>query len=241
MRRRLLYYVIKYAGNYDRVTRALKNNEKYHTIKCRDNYISIYDDIYPKSLLALKKPPYILFYKGDINLINQKASAVVGSRKACNYGIVYTEKLSAKLAKQEVVVSGMAKGIDTYAHLAAIKHGHSIAVLGSGINYVYPKSNQQLYLQLCKNHLVISEYPNMTIPKPYYFPFRNRIIAALANKVYVTQASMRSGTMLTVNEALELNKDVYVLPYRVNDYFGGGCNYLIQQGANLIMAEDLDH
>ncbi len=134
----------------------------------------------------------------------------------------------------------MAKGIDTYAHIGSMKHGKTIAVLGSGINFIYPKSNEKLYNDLADNHLIISEYPDMCIPRPYYFPFRNRIIAALASKVYVTQASIRSGTMITVNEALELNKDIYVLPYRIDDYFGSGCNYLIQQGANLILNEELE-
>ena len=239
MRKRVLYYAIKYSGDYNNIKRAIENNEYYKIVKTNSKYLTIYDQPYPNSLLQLKRPPFILFYKGDISLLNYPAVSIVGSRKMTFYGSKYTKVLTQKLKKDRVIVSGMAAGIDAVAHLEAVTKGKTIAVLGCGINYIYPKSNTNLYNNLSLNHLIVSEYPDTLPPKPYFFPFRNRIIAALGESVYVMQASLRSGTMLTVNEALELNKSIYVLPYRIDDSEGFGCNYLIQQGANVILIDDL--
>ncbi len=239
MRHKILAYSLKYDGNYDKIVRAIRRNETYEKPVYKGNYITLGEKDYPKSLMQLLKPPLILYYKGDISLLSRKCVSIVGSRRAKSYGIQETRKLVNSLSSDVVIVSGMALGIDSVAHNSAIGNSHkTIAVLGSGINYVYPKSNQHLYTKLCQHHLVISEYPDYTTPKPYFFPFRNRIIAALGECLYVMQASMKSGTMLSVNDALDLNKEVYVLPYRINDIDGEGCNYLIQQGANILMYEN---
>lgn len=239
MRNQILYYAIKYSGDYHKIKNALIKKEYYKKIKCKDKFITIVDKNYPKKLKMLKKPPLIIFYKGDIRLLNKAAIAVVGSRKMSSYGCYYTKEIVRNLSKKYVIVSGLAAGIDAQAHISAIKHGRTIAVLGCGINYIYPKSNKSLFKKIEENNLIISEYPSQIKPKPYFFPFRNRIIAALGNSVIVSQAKIKSGTMLTVNEALELNKDIYVLPHRIDDYAGSGCNYLIQQGANVILIDDL--
>ncbi|NLC54674.1 MAG: DNA-protecting protein DprA [Erysipelothrix sp.] len=239
MRERILYYALKYDGDYNKIAKAILNKESYKKANCKDNFIIIGDKDYPKKLLSLKKPPFILFYKGDIKLLKKEAVAIVGSRKMTLYGKKYTNQIASILSNKYVIVSGLAAGVDSEAHKSSIIKGKSIAVLGSGINYIYPKSNTNLYNYMQKDNLIISEYPNGVVPKPYYFPFRNRIIAALSKSVVVTQAALRSGTMLTVNEALELNKDIYVLPYSIEDSAGSGCNYLIQQGANIILIEDL--
>lgn len=239
MRNRILFYAIKYSGDYNKIKKAITNNEPYKIIKSNYNFIVIDDPQYPDNLLRLKKPPFILFYKGDISLLKRECVGVVGSRKITYYGRKYTKIISEILSRKYVIVSGLAKGVDSEAHKSALVGGNTIAVLGSGINFVYPKNNINLYNEISKNNLIISEYPNDVVPKPYYFPFRNRIIAALSKSIIVTQAAMRSGTMLTVNEALELNKDVYVIPYSINEIAGRGCNYLIQQGANIILIDDL--
>lgn len=239
MRNRILYYAHKYSGDYNKIKKAVESNEPFKNIISKSDFITIYDIGYPDKLKNLKKPPFILFYKGDISLLKKASIGIVGSRKISIYGQKYTRIITKHLAKKYVVVSGLAAGVDGEAHKVALKYGSSIAVLGSGINYVYPKSNTSLYNEMIKSNLVISEYPDDVIPKPYFFPFRNRIIAALSESIIVTQATIRSGTMLTVNEALELNKSVYVLPYRIDDQDGNGCNYLIQQGANVILIDDL--
>ena len=126
----------------------------------------------------------------------------------------------------------MARGIDAVVH----KHSlHSIGVLGCGLDVHYPLENEDLYCEMAEHQLLITEYPPGVKPLRRHFPFRNRIIAALGEGVIVTQAALRSGTMLTVNEALDLGKEVYTVPYRLTDSEGAGCNSLLQQGANIIL------
>ena len=133
----------------------------------------------------------------------------------------------------------MAKGVDGVAHQTAIDHhGKTIAVLGTGIEYCYPYCHKDIYEQLKKDHLVISEYPFMTSPQRKLFPFRNRIVAGLSQAVLISEAKRKSGTMITVGYALEQGKDVYAVPSRIDDY--QGCNAIIQQGAKLILnVEDI--
>lgn len=236
MQRKLLYFAVKYTGNYDKITKALKSKEIVGNVQYEGEYITIVDSNYPKSLLKLHKPPYVIFYKGDIDLLNSQCVSVVGSRAACEYGITNTVKLISHIGHKNTIVSGLALGIDAWAHKSALNNNFkTIAVLGSGIDYIYPFRNKRIYESIVENGLIISEFPGLTKPKPYYFPFRNRLIAALGDCLYVMQASMRSGTLLTVNEALELNKEIFVLPYRVDDVEGLGCNWLILQGANILI------
>ena len=225
----LLYYSIKYQGNYFKIKNALLNNEPYHVIRSKNNYFTILDKEYPLSLKRLKQPPYILYYLGDISLLKNSLISIVGSRNATNYGKKMTSLIVEDLNKDYTIVSGMALGIDKIAHQSAL---NTIAVLGSGINYVYPYSNLDLYNDLIKNHLVISEYPNFTKPKPYYFIARNRIVAALGEALIVTQATRISGTFSTVDYALDLGKNIYTIPYQMDDLSGSGCNYLLQEGAS---------
>lgn len=239
MQTKLLYYAVKYVGNYDKITQALKLDENVEYIEYRGKYITILDDCYPKSFLNLHKPPYVIFYKGDIKLLNSHCVSVVGSRRASGYGLSNTMKLVKNVGVDYTIVSGMALGIDACAHKSALDNKYkTIAVLGSGIDYIYPYKNKDIYNDILVNGLIISEFPGNTKPKPYFFPFRNRLIAALGSKLYVMQAGMRSGTLLTVNEALELNKEIYVLPYRIDDSEGLGCNWLILQGANILIDND---
>jgi len=232
----LLYYALKYYGNYDRIMYAIYTNEYWEKVETNLLYITILDDEYPVSLRMLKKPPYVLFYKGDISLLKEKKCSIVGSRKPCAYAIEFTINATKMLSDKFVVVSGLAKGIDGIAHQSAIDRGKTIAVLGSGINYCYPKENEELYETISLEHLVISEYPNALPPKKYYFPFRNRLIAALGDFLLVTQAGNRSGTMITVNDALDLGKEIYTIPYSIDNTCGDGCNILIEQGAQIILS-----
>ena len=147
-----------------------------------------------------------------------------------------TEQVVRMLDKY-TIVSGLAKGIDSIAHYNAKK---TIAVIGNGLNVYYPYENRQLYELLFDKQLVLSEYPLDVVPLKRHFPFRNRIIAALGQAVIVTQAKEKSGTMLTVNEAINLNRDVYCIPYSYDDESGIGCNLLIQQGANMIIQNNLN-
>lgn len=239
MREQLLAYALKYNGEYDRMKKAIQDDEAWQMPEYKGHYLTILDENYPKALLLLEDPPFILFYKGDIRLLENEYLGIIGSRLASSVGLNYTAYLIKKCPLRYGIVSGLAKGIDAAAHANAIRCGRStIGVIGCGIERVYPQENQYLYEQMAVNQLILSEYPEHTPPYASHFPWRNRIIAALAKRIVVVEAKEKSGTMLTVNEALRLDKDVYVFPYRYDDAFGKGCNMLIQQGANMLVFDE---
>ena len=237
----LIYFAVKYDGDFDRIMTALQLREDApieeiekvnKSLKCKTLTLLDYD--YPLKLKQMKYPPIVLFYYGDITLLDQEQTlAVVGSRDYSKYGKFCTEKIVSELAKGRVIVSGLARGIDTLAHECAIKNGgRTIAVLGSGIDNCWPPENQELYEEIKKNHLVISEYPGMSIPDRKHFPMRNRIVVGLSNGVYVPQInSYMSGTMISFAIAAEMNKDVFVAPYPLGSDTAN--NKLIDEGASI--------
>lgn len=232
----LITCAIEYQGEYTKIANAFYNDEKDFKQIIKADAITILDKDYPQDLKALPNPPLVLFYKGHRELISGPKVAIVGSRVPCEYAIYTTKKLSEQLAKNYVIVSGLAKGIDACAHLGALQN-HTIGVLGCGIDYIYPRCNLPLYEEMKKSQLIISEYPGKVKPLAYHFPFRNRIIAGLSQSLYVMQAGLKSGTLITVNEMLNLNRDVYALPYEAIDPNGIGTNRLINEGANMILPE----
>ena len=198
-------------------------------------YTTIVSESYPDLLKKQYRPPFVLFYRGDISLLQHigKNVAVVGSRECTDYGIEMTKKIVRVVAKEYVIVSGMAKGIDAIAHQTAIDvGGKTIAVLGGGVDYCYPPTNLKLYKEIKKNHLVISEYPGAIMPKPENFPRRNRIIAMLSRGTIVTEAYAKSGTLTTVMFTLQCNRLLMCVPYLAN--VNSECNRLIKQGAFMI-------
>lgn len=227
----LCSYAIQYDGKWDLITKAISKKEK-PIVQATKNFICIYDDIYPDSLRNLRYPPWVLFYKGNIELLRKKAVGIVGSRNFSAYGEHCTKKIVSILSKKYVIVSGLAKGIDGIAHEEAIRLGNrTIGIIGSGFSVEYPYCNKHLYKEMKKNQLIISEYPEHVGVRKEHFPWRNRLIAALSDALFVTEASVRSGTMLTVNEAITLNKDIYCVPYPIEESTISGCNLLISQGA----------
>lgn len=237
MRDYLIRLAIKYSGDYFKIEKAIKNNEAISKNIPLQQAITVIDNDYPKSLLMLKKPPFVLFYKGNKDLLKNEMVAVIGSRKISEYGCKATIEVVNLLKDKYTIVSGLAKGVDSIASMYAKS---SIAVIGNGINVSYPASNANLYQYMMDKQLIISEYPKDVLPQKKHFPFRNRIIAALSKSVVVTQAAIRSGTMITVNEALALNKDIYCIPYPYDDISGQGCNLLIQQGSNIFLLNNLN-
>ncbi len=238
----LAAFAIKYNGNYDDIFFAIKNRQyisktsiDYYLGNLSCKYITILDNDYPKQLMNVHKPPFVLFYYGDINLIKNynRSVSIVGSRNCSDYGIKATSLISKSVAKSLIIISGMAKGIDSVAHKTCLKNGgKTVAVLGSGIDYIYPKENDSLYKEIKLNGLVISEYPNNVAPSSTNFPFRNRLIAALSKVLLVTEANDRSGTLTSINHALEANTIVCCIPYPFNN--SSLCNKLIKEGARLI-------
>ncbi len=232
-REQLIALSIKYRGEYFNIEKAVKNNE-HGTLDKEVKAITILDSEYPEKLFDLKYPPYVLFYEGDINLLNEVCIGVVGSRNPCDYALKATEGLCKNT--REVVVSGLAKGIDACAH---VNSKRTIGILGCGIDYIYPYCNKKIIEDVKRTGLVISEYPFKTEPLGFHFPFRNRLIGALSERLYVMQSAMKSGTMTSVNEALNLGKDVRVLPYDIFDECGQHNNRLIYEGATPIQCEEI--
>lgn len=241
MRRILLYFSLKYHGDYQLILQAIRQKEKVvkeklQTIeeKIQSKYVTIIDKDYPEMLKHINNPPWVLYYYGDLSLLNKKTLAIIGARKNTSYGKKMCQKIIRECKDYNCnVISGLAMGIDAIAHQSAFEFQLStIAVLGSGIDYCYPKSNIDLYNRIKAHGLLISEYPNLTKPQKQFFLVRNRLIAALSEQVVVIEASCQSGTMNTVTYALEFGKDVGCVPNLAT--LNSGCNQLIKQGAKLI-------
>lgn len=201
------------------------------------------DEDYPRLLRETPSPPPILYYRGEVDLqenLGQKPLvSIVGTRKPTEYGIRWTRQISTALAKNGfTVVSGMAEGIDTESHLATMKAGgRTLAVLGTGVDVIYPQKNRDLYKQILTSGLVLSEYPTKTPPDRTHFPRRNRIIAGLTRAVLVMEAPIKSGALITAQYANEFGRDVYALPGRLDDQPSQGCLKLLYQGAAPILRE----
>lgn len=240
----LIYFACKYEGDYEAIIKALRNREPIDD----DQYalyqenikglqiMTIVDLDYPNAFKTISHPPIVLFLKGDVSLLHnlQKSIAVIGTREYSQYGKEKTVEIVRDLvANDYLIVSGMARGIDGFAHETTLKHhGKTIAVLGSGINYPYPLSNKKLYEDIEKTGLIMSEYPHQTKPEPQFFKFRNRLVAALSRGVLIVEAKYRSGTVITVGYALERGVDIYCVPERAG--LESGCNKLIKDGAYLV-------
>ena len=198
---------------------------------------SILDDIYPWDLSEIYNPPALLFYQGNIDLLELPKVAVVGSRDSSKLGNQSVQKIIKELNNELIIVSGLARGIDTAAHMAALQNGgRTIAVIGTGLDVFYPKANKKLQSYIGKNHLVLSEYGPGEQPLKFHFPERNRIIAGLCRGVIVAEAKMRSGSLITCERAMEEGRDVFAIPGSILDGKSDGCHHLIQEGAKCIMS-----
>lgn len=201
-------------------------------------FIDIKSKYYPQKLRQIKNPPERLFYKGNLNLLNEISLAVVGTRNITNYGIKYAKEFTKEIALRDiVVVSGMAKGTDRIAHEETLNAGgKTIAVMGTGFNRIYPNQNIDIYERIInENGLIITEYEDNVEFKTKNFPYRNRIVSGLSEGVLVIEGAYRSGTSITANLAWQQKKKVYALPGRLDSSYGVGVNMLIQKGAKLVM------
>ena len=228
----LLCLSLKYKGNWDEIYQAIRNKKRITEEEGRDllasyksdaKVVVITDPDYPEALKKIYRPPFVLFYYGDFSSIKNQKHCVsyIGSRDSSAYG----EK--------------MAKGIDGVATKAALDAGgRAVGILGSGIDVCYPNSNEDIYKRLKTEGLLLSEYPEEVPPNKENFPARNRLIAGLSEVVVVGEADRHSGTLITVNYALEGGKEVACLPYPADQ--DSACNLLIKDGATLITsAEDV--
>ena len=200
------------------------------------SFISVKDADYPRKLAAVHDAPYALYYVGRLPDAAGKSIALIGTRKCSEYGRYMAKEFGAFLAQAGVqVVSGMARGIDGIGQRAALSvGGYSLGVFGCGVDICYPAENRELYEKLLAEGGVCSEYPPGIEPRAVLFPPRNRIISGLCDGVLVIEAKERSGTLITVDMALEQGREVYALPGRASDPLSAGCNRLIRQGAALV-------
>jgi DNA processing protein len=202
--------------------------------------ITVEDNDYPQNLKQIPDPPIVLYVKGALNVEDKLAIGIVGSRRATFYGLTNAEKFASELsALGFTIVSGMARGIDTYAHKGALKSGgRTIAVMGSGFSHIYPQENAQLFKEIARSGAVISEFPIDTLPLKENFPCRNRIISGLSMGVLVAEAARNSGALITADFALEQGREVFALPGELDSHNSFGTNGLIKQGAKLVSCLD---
>jgi DNA processing protein len=197
--------------------------------------ITIEDDKYPVNLKNIFDPPLVLYLKGKLKPEDSFAIGLVGSRRASFYGLSQAEGFSFNLAGYGfTIVSGLARGIDTYSHKGALKaRGRTIAVIGSGFNYLYPAENRELAEEISKNGAIVSEFSLNTKPLPQNFPRRNRLISGMSLGVLVVEAAKNSGALITADFALEQGRDVFAIPGKIDSPTSFGTNELIKQGAKL--------
>lgn len=199
-------------------------------------YVTLLDADYPENLKTIFDPPPVLYYRGELKAEDALAVAIVGSRRATPYGRESATRLARELARAGVtVVSGLARGIDSCAHRGALAGGgRTLAVLGSGLDVIYPPENARLYAEIAENGAVISEFPLGTAPEPGHFPRRNRVISGLSRAVVVVEAARTSGSLITADCALEQGREVLAVPGPITSPMSWGTNNLIKQGAKLL-------
>jgi DNA processing protein len=202
--------------------------------------ITLEDDDYPKRLKDIYDPPALLYVRGKLRSEDELAIAIVGSRKTSPYGRWFTEKIGQDLARHGVtVVSGIARGIDSVAHKGALQGGgRTIAVLGCGVDVIYPSENRNLFYQIIEQGAILSEFPMKSVPEGGHFPRRNRIISGLSIGVVIVQASAKSGSLITAGYALEQGREVFAVPGNVGAEGSRGTNQLIKEGAKLVTSTE---
>ena len=252
---KLLQYVTPkelYECGIEKVEHLLRENQKENISDSIKNYniskeweilqkrkievLGLLEKNYPSKLSQINDPPPVLYCKGKKEILSKPSVAVVGARGCSNYGSLMAKELGRQLAAMGiVVVSGMARGVDSICQTACLEAGgESIGVLGSGVEVCYPPENKRLFEELQVKGALVSENLPFTKPTPGLFPLRNRIISGLADIVVVVQAREKSGTLITVDMALEQGKEVYAIPGRITDELSKGCNRLLKQGAGMI-------
>ena len=221
---------IKKFHDWERVYRELEKAEKYSVA-----IITSKDERYPRSLLNIYDFPPILYVKGTLD-VNDVNIAVIGSRRASTYGTFLTERLSRELAGEGItIVSGMARGVDSAAHRGALLgSGRTIAVLGSGIDVVYPPENVELYNKIAQQGAIITEFPFEEEPKGFHFPARNRIISGLSLGIVVVEATEKSGSLITARLGLEQGKEIFAVPGSIDSPGSRGTHKLLKEGAKLV-------
>lgn len=216
--------------------------EQIHEIrKLASQSLVLTENNYPSLWRELPQPPLIVYYKGNIDCLNNPLVSIVGTRKMTPYGSQVTKQMTESICEKGWgIVSGLSVGVDRIVHQTAQEANHqsTIAIIPTGFNQYYPLSNAVLQQELSENHLVISEYLPDTRAQKHHFIMRNRLVAGLTPATLVIEASVNSGSLITANYALQFNREVFALPGRVTDIQSRGCNQLIESGATPILSCD---
>ena len=224
--------VLEMTGYYDL-------DSEYRKLEEKDiQFITMDDPEYPTRLFDIPTPPYAIYVKGSVPENDIPAIAIIGSRECSEYGKLVAKTFGEALASAGInIISGMARGVDGISQQGALDAGgNTYAVLGSGVDVCYPAGNFKLYREIQQKGGVISTFPPGSAAEKKKFPERNKIIAALADFVLVIEARKKSGTLITVDHALKLNRDVYAVPGRITDNLSSGCNSLIRDGAGIVLS-----
>lgn len=221
-------------GNQQKIKQAIEWQQEE-----RQHIIVLGDKTYPKLLSEINDPPILLYVLGSLTLLSDPQIGIVGSRNASKYGILVAQDFANHLVKVGLTVtSGLASGIDKAAHEGALKSqqttGATIAVVGTGLDRVYPASNKNLAHQIVEHGAIVSEYPLGTKPIGRHFPERNRIISGMSTGVLVVEAALKSGSLITARLAMEQGREVFAVPNSINSSQSKGCHQLIRQGAKLV-------
>lgn len=216
--------------NADRAARDVERcRQKGYTV------LTLKDEEYPECLRETFDPPLVLYCAGDTAVLKGPAVSIVGARKPTPYGRAVADRLAGDLASSGlVVVSGLARGIDSIAHWGAVKEGKTVAVLGSGLDNIYPRENKKLADRIAADGAVITEFPLSSQPLGFHFPQRNRIIGGLSLATLVVEATRRSGSLITARLALEQNREVMAVPGNITSERSQGTNWLIKNGAKAV-------
>jgi DNA processing protein len=221
----------RFSRDMDRIKRELERLRSKQIRFCwRDH------PMYPSRLKTLYDAPYGVYLKGILPPPEQRSIAIVGARKSDYYGNEMAVYFARELAKRGMaVISGLAYGVDGYAHRGALEAGGAtVGILGCGINICYPKENYKIFQQMEQRGGILSEYGLDVAPRAGFFPLRNRLIAAMSDGILVTQARVKSGSLITVDQGLEQGKDIFAIPGRIGDVLSEGCNRLIRDGAVMV-------
>lgn len=222
------------------VSNPLTKANESQIFALRDCSITLADETYPPLLRQIADPPLALFFRGDASLLARPAIAIVGSRRASPYAINVAEMLARQLSPTGLtIVSGLALGIDGAAHTATLDaSGSTIAVLGTGLDVIYPRANRALTARIAQHGLIVTEFPPFTPPRPENFPIRNRIISGLAYGTVIVEATSRSGSLITARMAAEQGREVFCVPGSIFSPGSEGTHRLIQYGAKLVHTAD---
>jgi len=250
LRERLIALSVMKNGNWSRMYDILKNDIHLKSLTeeqvqssllkiGKTNVITILDEAYPEGLKEMVRPPFVLYYQGDLTLLEKKKVGIMGNRRPSAYGMESCKSIVNQFLTQEVViVGGLQLGIDAIAHLLSIRKGKTIAILSSGFSHVYPQENFELYKQIAKNHLVISEYPPHVYPSSGQFYRTHQLIEELSDVMVVLEAVKEDKRLKIAEQLIEEGKVIYSLPSAYNWAHGEGNLHLLKKGAYCLTHSD---